>query len=121
MSSRVSWMSAVALVASASAIHATPFDGLYAPAGSFESWSCKSEELGGDGGAVGVMNGNLHGVENDCKLTNPTNVRGMDAILYDAVCSGEGEQYSYRLMLMRHDRGIYLIGNGYAGEWRSYQ
>ncbi len=121
MSSRKPWISAVVLMASASAVYATPFDGLYAPAGSFESWSCKSEELGGDGGAVGVTNDYLHGVENDCELTNPTNVRGMDAVLYDAVCSGEGEQYSYRLMLMRHDIGIYVIGNSYAAEWRSCQ
>ena len=80
MSSRKFWISAVVLMASASTVYATPFDGLYAPAGSFESWSCKSEELGGDGGAVGVTNNYLHGVENDRELTNPTNVRGMDAV-----------------------------------------
>ena len=97
----------------------TPFDGLYAPERGFESWRCTAEYLGGDGGAVGVVDGFLEGVESSCKLTKPTKVRGMDAVLYDAICSSEGEQYSYRVMLMRRDNGIYVVQNGYASEWRS--
>ena len=65
------------------------------------------------------MDGFLEGVESSCKLTKPTKVRGMDAVLYDAICSSEGEQYSYRVMLMRRDNGIYVVQNGYASEWRS--
>ena len=114
-------MFTIAMMASnsISIAYATPFDGLYAPANGFEFWSCKASELGGDGGAVGVENGHLQGVENACELTNPTNIRGMDAILYDGVCSGEGEQYTHRVMLMRHDSGIYVIQDGYSAEWRS--
>ncbi|QGX97487.1 hypothetical protein EI983_04025 [Roseovarius faecimaris] len=109
----------VAIAVFTAAASATPFDGLYAPSESFAMWSCQAEDIGADVGAVGIMKDYLQGVENACKLTNPTNVRGMDAVLYDAICSGEGEKYSHRVMLMRHDNGIYVIQDGYAAEWRS--
>jgi hypothetical protein len=39
--------------------------------------------------------------ESSCTLTNPVPVRDMaGATLFDAVCSGEGENWTYRLMLM---------------------
>jgi hypothetical protein len=39
--------------------------------------------------------------EASCSLTNPVLVRGMtDAVLFDANCSGEGEQWTIRLMIM---------------------
>ncbi|MEX0281235.1 MAG: hypothetical protein AB3N13_08620 [Arenibacterium sp.] len=108
----------VAIAVSTIAASATPFDGLYAPSDSFGMWSCQAMDIGADVGAVGILEGYLQGVENACELTNPTNVRGMDAILYDANCSGEGETYSHRVMLMRHDEGIYVIQDGYVAEWR---
>ncbi len=105
------------ILLTATLAEATPFDGLYYPAGM--SWSCDASEVGMDGGAVAVSDGYLRGVENSCELTLQTNVRGMDAILYDAVCSGEGEEYPpYRLMLMRHSSGIYIIDNGHVADWR---
>lgn len=112
-------MFSIAMLASTSIAYATPFDGLYAPADSFERWSRKASEIGEGLGAVGVVGGYLEGVENSCELTKPTNIRGMDAIVYDAICSGEGEQYTHRVMLMRHDSGIYVIENGYSSKWRS--
>ena len=56
------------------------------------------------------------GVENQCRLTNPVQVTGMDAVLYDAECAGEGETYSYRLMLMRLPDGIAVIQDGSVSE-----
>ena len=39
--------------------------------------------------------------EGGCHLTNPTAVRGISsAMIYDAVCSAEGEQFSYRVMFI---------------------
>jgi hypothetical protein len=73
----------------ANAQTSTPFDGLYAPEIGFEGWECTSSSLGSDGGALGVMDGLLHGAGNVCELTKPTQVRGMNAVLYDAVCDGE--------------------------------
>jgi hypothetical protein len=51
-------------------------------------------------------------VEDQCRLTNSVPVTGMDAILYDADCTGEGETTSYRLMLMRTPEGVALIEDG---------
>lgn len=39
--------------------------------------------------------------ESSCSLTNPVPVRDMaGATLFDAVCSGEGENWTYRLLMM---------------------
>lgn len=42
-------------------------DGLYYPQG-YGAWDCQT--LGMDGGAVGVRDGMLHGVESSCRLDN---------------------------------------------------
>jgi hypothetical protein len=92
---------------------AVAFDGLYRPDQPWaEGWDCKS--VGMDGGALAVQDGVFYGVENTCELTNPTEVRGMDAVLYDAVCAGEGETDTYRMMLMRVEGGLAVIRNGSA-------
>ncbi|MGR3636895.1 MAG: hypothetical protein ACU0BK_13370 [Shimia sp.] len=100
--------------------NASPYDGVFSPAGE-GNWSCDPEQIGMDGGALAVMQGQMRGVENSCNLTNPTSVRGMNAMLFDAQCSSEGETYSYRVMLMSHANGIYVIQDGYAAEWRYCQ
>lgn len=54
--------------------------------------------------------------ESRCELTNETKVRDMaGAILYDAVCSGEGETWTRRLMLMQgpSDR-LVIVQPGFA-------
>ena len=39
--------------------------------------------------------------ESSCRLTNPVAVRDIaGATLFDAVCSGEGESWTYRLLVM---------------------
>ena len=94
---------------------AGPFDGIYRPDQPFaEGWDCQS--VGQDGGALAVQGDIFTGVENQCRLTNPVQVTGMDAVLYDAECAGEGETYSYRLMLMRLPDGIAVIQDGSVSE-----
>jgi len=97
--------------------NATPFDGLYSQAGT--SWTCNPNDVGMDGGALAISDDSLIGLESTCQLTNPTDIRGMAAILYDAQCSAEGEQYSYRVMLMTHDDGIFVITDAYVSDWKS--
>jgi len=95
----------------AAPVSAGPFDGLYRPDQPWaEGWDCKS--VGQDGGALAVDGDVLHGVENSCQLSNPVPVTGMDAILYDAECSGEGETYSKRVMLLRLPGGLAMIEDG---------
>lgn len=110
-------MMALGLCLTGTAALAGPYDGLYRPdhaAGA--DWDCQS--VGMDGGAIAVRGGVFHGVENSCELTNPVQVRGMAATLYDAVCSSEGEAYSYRMMLMATDTGIIAITDGDAAPMR---
>jgi hypothetical protein len=91
---------------------AGPFDGIYRPDQPWaENWDCAS--VGLDGGALAIEGDTFKGVENQCKLTNPMPVTGMDAILYDAECSGEGETVSYRMMVMRLPEGVAIIEDGF--------
>lgn len=95
---------------------ATPYDGVFRPNFDFaESWDCST--LGAEGGAVAVEGDKLIGVENTCTLTDPVEVRGMKATLYDAACAGEGETARERVMLMAHDYGIYVIRDGFVSDW----
>lgn len=116
-------LSAKALVLSMAACLGTPavaepFDGLYRPdTPEAESWDCKT--VGVDGGALAIEGDVLKGVESQCKLTNPVAVTGMDAILYDAECAGEGETYSYRVMIMRLAEGLALIEDGYVNQLKA--
>ena len=109
-------LSVVATFASSAAWAESPYDGLYVATG-VEGWTCEPGEVGMEFGALAIEDGVLKGLENTCQLTNPTQVRGMVATLYDANCTGEGETYSYRLMLMKSDNGVYVIDDGYVAEW----
>lgn len=106
------------LAISATSVAAGPFDGLYRPDGA-DTWDCTS--VGSDGGALAVQDGVYYGVESACQLTNPVAVNGMSAVLYDAECSGEGESYAKRLMLMRVPEGLAVIQDGYVNLLRVCQ
>ena len=93
-----------------------PFEGLYRP--NFDatrSWDCQT--IGIDGGALAVQGDRLRGIETECALSDPVEVRGMAAVLYDAACSGEGETNAERVMLMTHAYGIYVIRDGIVADW----
>lgn len=97
---------------------AGPFDGYYRPSGPWgDGWDCRS--LGSDRGAVGVMGDRIVFVEGGCQLTNPVQVNGMGAILYDGRCAQEGTEYSERILLMRRNDpfGLYVITDGHVAEW----
>lgn len=73
--------------------------------------------IGSDSENVGtrIRDGVLYGIESACRMTNPVTVRDMAAVLYDMDCAGEGESWSYRLLLMRNDDGtLTLLGNGWT-------
>ena len=54
--------------------------------------------------------------ETRCRLTNPVNIRDMEgAVLYDAVCTGEGVDWTERMLLMPSmDGGLIRLGRGVA-------
>lgn len=109
----------VAVLATGAA-NATPYDGLYRPDAAWaDYWNCKT--IGLDGGAMSIAGNIYTAVENQCTLTNPTAIRGMDATLYDAECSAEGDDYVYRMMILKTDAGVTIISNGYAAAWKRCQ
>ena len=107
---------ALALVLLPLPVAAGPFDGVYRPDG-MEGWDCQS--IGSDGGALAVRDGVFYGVENACQLTNPVEVNGMSAVLYDAECNGEGESYAKRMMLMRVPERLAVIEDGFVNVLRA--
>lgn len=60
----------------------------------------------------------IQGMEGACDLTNPTSLRDLpNATLFDAVCSGEGMEWSYRVMLaVDYDGALLRYTND--GFWR---
>ena len=107
------FVAAAVLCAMGTMAVAGPYDGIYRPDyPGAESWDCRT--VGMDGGALAIRDGRFEGVENSCALSNPVNVRGMAATLFDAECSGEGETYSKRLMLLKTPEGVAMIEDGFA-------
>ena len=95
------------------AASAGPFDGIYRPNYDFAAdWNCT--DIGRDGGALAIQDHKLIGVENYCELTDPVQVNRMNAILYNAMCAGEGMTYSERVMLMKNEHGVYVIRDGFV-------
>ena len=89
------------------------FDGTYAidPA----AQGCVVGEGDVPGAAIRIEGGQFCGVESVCQLANPTNIRDMDATLFDLQCEGEGTEWSERIMLMKMDDGSLLrVVNGLA-------
>ncbi|WP_323035657.1 hypothetical protein [Pararhodobacter sp.] len=53
--------------------------------------------------AFRIANGTLYSVESSCVMENPVAVRGMQAVLFDMNCHGEGDTWTDRALFM-HDR-----------------
>ena len=47
--------------------------------------------------------------ESSCELTDPVSIRGMNGHLVDFVCSGEGETWSLRGLLLRNIDGTLTL------------
>lgn len=87
------------------------------PAPEAARFSCDGQ-WGLIGGRLGIRDGQLIGLENACTLTDPVEVRGMDAMLFDTQCAGEGVEYDGgRVMLMATRAGIAIIRDGSVVEW----
>lgn len=90
---------------------AAPFDGVYK-----QTANSDCGLIGVDGGSIEIKDGIFHGVEVQCRMNNPVNVIDMDAILYNMQCSGEGQVWTERAMLMNSAEAdkLIMIWNGYA-------
>ncbi len=95
------------------------FEGVYRPANTDGvQWSCDAADLGQDGGAVGVIDGALYGVENSCDLTNPR-LLSDEAVEFTSVCEAEGDRVKEKVILTKSSGGITLTRNGSTVEWLS--
>jgi len=90
---------------------ASPYDGIYR-----QNANAECALVGADGGSLEIREGIFYGVEVECRMTRPVSVVNMDATLYTMQCSGEGQSWSERAMLMQdaEDDGIIMIWDGYA-------
>ncbi len=103
---------ALALACAATGAGAQGYDGTYRFPG---TQGCTF--LGIDNGVIQIRRGVLSGAENDCRMTNPIEVRDMDATLYDLLCQGEGMEWQERAMIMRSARGVVIARRGYATDF----
>ena len=110
-------MKRIAIIAAllAGTAGATPYDGLYHP--SFGGWSCEREQVGVVGGALSIEGDRINGLAYSCRLSGPTPVRDMDAVLYDEQCEGDWEAPPGRVMLMQSEDGVLMIRNSGVTEW----
>ncbi len=109
-------MVCVGFFALAGAAGAQSFEGVYNGAwdGSATAMGCDTDYQGMDGGPFVIRKTEFFGVESSCDLANPTALRGIDGILYDATCFAEGDESTSRLMLVREaSGGVYMYLNGY--------
>lgn len=103
---------ALALILAPVVAAATPYDGTY-----LQTPNGECALIGVDGGALKIEDGIFYGVEMECRMTRPVSVVNMDATLYTMACSGDGQIWSERAMVMndaQEDGGIIMVWDGYA-------
>lgn len=90
---------------------AGPYDGVYKQVANAE---CSL--VGVDGGSVKIADGIFYGVETECRMTRPVDIDNMDATIFTLECSGGGQVWSERAVVMNDaaEPGLYMIFDGYA-------
>jgi hypothetical protein len=93
------------------AANSGPFDGVYK-----QTSNAECSLIGVDGGSLKIAESIFYGVEVECRMARPVDINDMDATIYHMECSGEGQTWTERAMLMNdaEGSGIYMIWNGYA-------
>lgn len=83
----------IAAICTASSLSAQSLWGVY----DISAEACASEF---SDGRMEITPTKIIGMEGSCALTNPTSLRDLpNATLFDAKCTGEGAEWSYRVML----------------------
>lgn len=103
-------ISAAILSIATTAAYAQSFDGVYNGSwdGSVTEMSCNMDFQGMDGGPFVITSKEYLGVEGSCDLSNPTNLRGIDGLLYDTTCFFEGDESKSRMLLVRDPNGVHM-------------
>lgn len=77
----------------------SPIEGYWAGAGI----SCDAQNT--DAVPLHISGNRIAFYESSCELTAPENIRGIYGQLFDVLCSGEGEQWSYRGLFILNEDG----------------
>ncbi len=95
------------------AADANRFDGTYRIIADHEG--CIVGEGDVTGAAFRISDGRYESIETLCTLANPTNIRDMDAMLFDMQCTSEGMEWSDRIfMMLMEDGSLVRVINGFA-------
>jgi hypothetical protein len=96
---------------------AQDYDGLYRPDDAEgATWTCRLENLGSFGGALGIIDGTFHGVENTCELSDPRPHDG--GHIFTTSCFSEGETYPGEKIIRPTATGISIESEGYVAGFR---
>ena len=90
---------------------AGPYDGIYQ-----QTLTSDCETVGEEGGAIRIDGTLFYGVEVQCRMTLPVDINNMDATIYTMECSGEGQGWTERAIVMNdaEGEGIFMVWNGYV-------
>lgn len=95
------------------------FEGIYEPVNSDGvEWTCEARDLGQEGGALGVVDGALYGVENTCDLSRPR-LSSDGSVTFASTCDAEGERIKEEITLAVTSDGVSVSRNGRTTQWRS--
>lgn len=95
------------------------FEGIYRPIiADGVHWSCEADDLGQEGGSLGVVDGSLFGLENTCDLTNPR-LQLDGSVTFAAICEAEGERIKEEIALAMTSDGISVSRSGRTVAWQS--
>lgn len=95
------------------------FEGLYEPANSDGiEWTCEARDLGQEGGALGISEGALYGVENRCDLSRPR-LSSDGSVTFASTCDAEGQRIKEEITLAVTSDGVSVSRSGRTTEWRS--
>ncbi len=108
----------LAVVLLASAASAAPYEGNYLPLNYYPN-AVSCHDAGKPEGLTWIRGDTLRMIEMPCTLSAPTPVRGMEATLYDALCTySDGvTQTGGRVMLMQAPGELWVIWDGYIEHW----
>lgn len=105
---------ALAVAAGAAAADPSPFDGHYRRSVT-DTCGPAPADASQDEGAIRIEESIFNGVSATCEMTAPVEVRDMEAVLYDMVCSSEDGDWTERAIFARAaNGGLIMVWDGYA-------
>ena len=108
---------ALMLIALSSPALADQLNGLYVFETAPSDGQCTMVDYGN--ADLEIYNDTIVFIETECVLTQPTAIRDMsEGVLYDAVCTGEGDTWTERMMLYKTFEGVAVISRGAARTFR---